>query len=275
MAKPHSIGIFDSGIGGLSVLKALRTLMPKQDYVYLADSAYAPYGERDADYVLARSKICVQALLDEGCGMIVVACNTATALAGRALREAHPDLSIVGIEPAIKPAAALTKNDHVGVLATQGTLASLKFLALVDAVKVANPQIHIHTYAPDGLALAIETQDAAQIEVLSTTACKAMLDAGCDTVVLGCTHYPLIADVLQAKLGVGVQLIDPADAVALRTRALLPAGLEQRSGAGTLVARSTGDINALLRLFPSSLRRSFSSSLRRQGSIPPYGNIPL
>jgi glutamate racemase len=226
------IGIFDSGIGGLSVLKALRALMPEQDYVYLADSAFAPYGERDADYVLARSRVCVQALLDEGCSVIVIACNTATALAARALREAHPDLPIIGIEPAIKPAAALTKNGHVGVLATQGTLASPKFLTLVEAVKASHPQIQIHTFAPDGLALAIELEDAAQMDALSTTACKAMLDEGCDTVVLGCTHYPLIADVLQSKLGAGVRLVDPADAVALRTRVLLPAHLKTKTTVG-------------------------------------------
>ena len=242
------IGIFDSGIGGLSVLKALRALMPEQDYVYLADSAYAPYGERDADYVLARSQVCLQSLLDAGCGVIVVACNTATALAARALREAYPDLPIIGIEPAIKPAARVTRNGHVGVLATQGTLASSKFIALCDAVKAANPQIQIHTFAPDGLALAIETQDAAQIELVSIKACKAMLDAECDTVVLGCTHYPLIADVLQAKLEAGCRLIDPADAVALRTRALLPAGLQTRTGKGSLNLKSTGDRAALLAL---------------------------
>ncbi len=234
------IGIFDSGIGGLSVLKALRALMPEQDYAYLADSAHAPYGERDAEYVLNRSKICLQALLDKGCGVIVVACNTATALAARALREAHPDLPIIGIEPAIKPAAALTKNGHIGVLATQGTLASSKFLALCDAVKTANPQIQIHTFAPDGLALAIETQDAAQIATLSANACKAMLDKGCDTVVLGCTHYPLIADVLQTKLGESCKLIDPASAVALRAQSLLPTKPYQTKASGHLELMSTG-----------------------------------
>jgi glutamate racemase len=242
-----TIGIFDSGIGGLSVLKALRALMPKQDYIYLADSAYAPYGERDSEYVQTRSSVCVQALLDMGCSMIVVACNTATALAARALREAHPSLPIVGIEPAIKPAAALTQNGHVGVLATQGTLSSAKFLALCDAVKAANPHIQIHTFAPDGLALAIETQDAVQIEALSAKACQALLDKGCDTVVLGCTHYPLIRDVLAAKLGAGVLLVDPADAVALRTRALLLQALKVRSGAGSLTLKSTGDVYAIER----------------------------
>ena len=244
------IGIFDSGIGGLSVLKALRALMPEQDYLYLADSAYAPYGERDADYVLARSQVCLQALLDAGCSMVVIACNTATAIAARSLREAHPDLPIIGIEPAIKPAAALTRSGHVGVLATQGTLTSPKFLALAEAVRAAHPQIHIHAYAPDGLALAIETQDAAQIEALSTAACQAMLETGsrvgsgvgCDTVVLGCTHYPLIADLLQAKLGADVQLVDPADAVALRVRDLLPVVLKNRTGTGSLLVRSSGDI---------------------------------
>ncbi len=246
-----TIGIFDSGIGGLSVLKALRALMPEQDYVYLADSAYAPYGERDADYVLARSQVCLQALLDAGCSMVVVACNTATALAARALREAHPSLPIIGIEPAIKPAAALTKNGHIGVLATQGTLASPKFLSLCNAVKAAHPQIQIHMFAPDGLALAIETQDAAQIERLSSKACKAMLDGTCDTVVLGCTHYPLIVDVLQAKLGADCKLVDPADAVALRTQALLPAELQSKMGEGTLLLKSTGDLDSekILNLF--------------------------
>jgi glutamate racemase len=219
--------------------------MPEQDYIYLADSAYAPYGERDADYVLGRSRACLQALLDDGCCLIVVACNTATALAGQALREAYPKLPIVGIEPAIKPAAAQTQNGHVGVLATQGTLASQKFLVLLESVKAAHPKIQIHTFAPDGLALAIETQDAVQIEALSATACKALLDAGCDTVVLGCTHYPLIADQLQAKLGKTVKLIDPADAVALRARALIPEGLQRRIGLGTLNVRSTADIAAL------------------------------
>ena len=239
------IGIFDSGIGGLSVLKALRALMPEQDYFYLADSGYAPYGERDVDYVLARSRVCLQALLDKGCSMVVMACNTATALAAQTLRAEHPHLPIVGIEPAIKPAAALTKNGRVGVLATQGTLASTKFLALAEAIKSANPQLHIHTYAPDGLALAIETQDAKQIEWLSNKACKAMLDKDCDTVVLGCTHYPLIADLLQTKLGETCRLVDPADAVALRARDLLPVGLRGRLGVGALVVRSTGDIDSL------------------------------
>lgn len=236
-----AIGVFDSGIGGLSVLKSLRTLMPEQDYIYLADSGYAPYGERDADYVINRSKICLEALLDKGCSMIVIACNTATALAGRALRETHPALLIVGIEPAIKPAAALTGNGNVGVLATQGTLSSAKFLALVDAVQAANPHIHIHTYAPDGLALAIETQDAAQIETLSRSACKAMQSANCDTVVLGCTHYPLIMDSLQDKLDKGCKLVDPAGAVALRAQSLLPENSQPTGTRGHLQLISTGD----------------------------------
>ncbi|MEY4295427.1 MAG: glutamate racemase [Pseudomonadota bacterium] len=253
ISSSGSIGIFDSGLGGLSVLKALRELMPEQDYVYLADSGYAPYGERDADYVLNRSKICLEALLDKGCSLIVIACNTATALAGRALREAHPDLPIVGIEPAIKPAAALTQNGHVGVLATQGTLASPKFLALMDATKAANPHIHIHTYAPRGLALAIESQDAVQIETLSSQACQAMRDAHCDTVVLGCTHYPLILNALQANMGVACRLIDPADAVAMQAKKSLPMPLLERTGTGKLELLSTGNL-ADLQSFLASLK---------------------
>ncbi len=242
-----AIGVFDSGIGGLSVLKSLRTLMPEQDYIYLADSGYAPYGERDADYVINRSKICLETLLDKGCSMVVIACNTATALAGKVLRETYPDLPIVGIEPAIKPAAALTKNANVGVLATQGTLSSSKFLALVEAVQAANPHIRIHTYAPDGLALAIEVEDAAQIETLSRSACQAMQDADCDTVVLGCTHYPLIMDSLQAKLGKGCQLVDPASSVALRAQSIMPENVQPKRPTGQLHLISTGD-HTLLQL---------------------------
>jgi len=245
------IGIFDSGIGGLSVLKALRALMPEQDYFYLADSGYAPYGERDTDYVLARSRVCLQTLLDKGCSLIVIACNTATALAAHTLRAEHPDLPIVGIEPAIKPAAALTTNGNVGVLATQGTLASAKFLALLDAVKRANPHIQIHTYAPDGLALAIEMQNTESIDAISTSACQALLDkacgTSCDTVVLGCTHYPLIAHHIQACLGATCQLVDPADAVALRVQALLLRALQtnQANTQGMLDLQSTGDTTRL------------------------------
>jgi len=244
-----AIGVFDSGIGGLSVLKALRELMPEQDYAYLADSGYAPYGERDSDYVISRSKVCLEFLLNAGCSAIVIACNTATALAARTLREAHPDLPIVGIEPAIKPAAALTKSGHVGVLATQGTLSSSKFLALLEATQAANPQLCVHTYAPNGLALAIEQQNAVQIEVLSTIACKAMLDAGCDTVVLGCTHYPLLTSLLQAKLmhptfG-ACNLVDPAEAVAVQTKRLLPAASYKNSNGGVLTLHSTGAITEL------------------------------
>lgn len=247
-----AIGVFDSGLGGLSVLKALRELMPEQDYIYLADSAYAPYGERDADYVLARALICLQALLDKGCSLIVVACNTATALAGRALRETHPDVPIVGIEPAIKPAAALTKNDHIGVLATQGTLGSNKFLTLVETIQTSNPRLRIHTYAPDGLALAIELQDTSKIETISSTACKVMQEADCDTVVLGCTHYPLIMSTLQANLGKGCRLIDPARAVALQAQKLLPEALRARTKTkGLLHFQTTGDMASLLATYHS------------------------
>ncbi len=240
-----SIGVFDSGIGGLSVLAALRELMPEKNYVYLADSGYAPYGERDTDYVLARSRICLQALLDKGCSMAVIACNTATAIAAKTLREENPLLPLVGIEPAIKPAAAHTRNGHVGVLATQGTLASEKFQALLAQIQLEHPGKQFHLHAPSGLALAIEQQDHTQIDALVIEACKALSDKACDTVVLGCTHYPLVLDKFAEALGSGVTLIDPARAVALQAQKLLPASLKNKTGQGSLNLNSTGDIKPL------------------------------
>ena len=242
------IGVFDSGIGGLSVLAALRELMPEQNYVYLADSGYAPYGERDTDYVLARSRVCLQALLDKGCSMVVIACNTATALAAKTLRAENSLLPLVGIEPAIKPAAALTKNGHVGVLATQGTLTSSKFQTLLAQIQAEHPNKQFHLHAPSGLALAIEQQDQAQIDALVGDACQALLDKACDTAVLGCTHYPLVLDKFIERLGSGVTLVDPARAVALQAQKLLPEALKNKMGKGSLALHSTGDIAPLLAL---------------------------
>jgi glutamate racemase len=211
--------VFDSGVGGLSVLAALRSRLPQAHFTYAADSAFAPYGERDADYVLERSRWLSNFLLTQGCEVIVVACNTATALAIAALRQQWPAVSFVGIEPAIKPALALAQGQPVGVLATPGTLASPKFRAL------------LHAHAGDanlllqpcpGLAEAIEHRgpEAAETLALVQRFCAPLRAASCATVVLGCTHYPLVAPALREALGglpCAVTLLDPADAVAAQT----------------------------------------------------------
>ena len=152
------IGVFDSGIGGLSVLRALRAALPHDDFVYFADSAHAPYGERDDAHVQARSRAVLAELqAAHGIKAFVIACNTATAAAAEALRAAHPDQVIVGIEPALKPALTLTRTGRIGVLATRGTLASPKFRALHHGLAT---RAEFVLQPCDGLATAIEKEAA-------------------------------------------------------------------------------------------------------------------
>ncbi len=218
------IGVFDSGVGGLSVLKALRQSLPQERFVYVSDAGHAPYGERDVAHVLARSVAVGQYLVQSHkVKALVVACNTATAAAIAALRAAHPTLPIVGVEPALKPAAARSRTGVVGVLATRSTLASDKFQALLRA---QNPQVRFVLQACDGLAAAIECADAQQIQTLCARYTAVLGPVGAapgaiDTVVLGCTHYTFAADVLQDLLGPNVELIDVGDPVAQRTVNLL------------------------------------------------------
>lgn len=222
------IGVFDSGIGGLSVLRALLAELPHERFVYLADNAHAPYGEKGDAHVLARSHAVLGDLLaHHAIKALVIACNTATTATVHALRAAHPQLPFVGIEPALKPAAALTRTGHVGVLATRGTLASDKLRALADSLARA---AHFHLRPCDGLAEAIESE-AASAECLGTAAqidrhlaAIGPLGHGAgeiDTLVLGCTHYPLAWPLWQARVGERATLLDPAPAVARQARRVL------------------------------------------------------
>lgn len=221
------IGVFDSGVGGLSVLRALRTALPFERFIYFADSAHAPYGEKGDAYVLQRSSAITERLIHEhGIKALVVACNTATAAAIAPLRSAHPDLIIIGIEPAIKPAAATSASKRVAVLATRGTLASEKFKALL-----ATQSMHAQFICQpcDGLAETIETHlddlNAAAITSLvaqnlsAVGACDAR--SGIDTLVLGCTHYPLIKAVIAAHISPNIQIIDNGLGVANQLTARL------------------------------------------------------
>lgn len=219
------IGVFDSGVGGLSVLRALHRYLPRATLLYAADSGHAPYGERDAAYVVARSRAMTAHLLSQGAQLLVVACNTATAAAIDTLRADHPDLPIVGVEPGIKPAIALTRNRRVGVMATHATLASERFRRLV-ATHAGGASLHLQ--ACSGLARAIERGRPDSIEVagLVEEHTAPLRAAGVDTVVLGCTHYPFAAPLIAAALGPEVTLVDTAEAVArqaLRLATALPA----------------------------------------------------
>ena len=218
------IGVFDSGVGGLSVLRALRAELPYEHFVYVADSGHAPYGERDDKHVIARSDAIANYLRDQHqIKTLVVACNTATAAAIKRLRQDHADLPIIGIEPALKPAAASSKTGVVGVMATRSTLQSEKFLALLATLQ---GQARFVLQACDGLVDAIEREDAIKREALCSYFTGAMgrfglSDGEMDTLVLGCTHYPFVEPELRRTISDTVTLLEGGAPVARQTRRLL------------------------------------------------------
>jgi glutamate racemase len=244
------IGVFDSGVGGLSILKALRAELPAEDFVYLADTGFGPYGERDEEYVIARTRaLACQLHHQHAIKALVVACNTATAAAIQILRDELPALPVVGVEPALKPAVALTRTRRIGVMATRGTLASAKFRALHDSLK---SQAEFVLQPCDGLAAAIEAHESAQITALCTRYVHAMGEFGSqagriDTLVLGCTHYPFAADAIASAAGAGVTLIETGEPVARQTRRLLQAAqrLNADGTLGSVLFQSTGSPAAL------------------------------
>lgn len=255
--RARRIGVFDSGVGGLTVLRALLRTLPGAAFDYVSDAAHAPYGERDELELQRRAQHVAAFLLAEGCDALVVACNSATAAAVQALRSSHPAWPIVGVEPGVKPAVALTRSGHVGVLATGATLRSERFAQLV--AREARG-VHVHPVACVGLADAIE-RDAppAELQTLIERYAAPLRETGCDVVVLGCTHYPLVAPQIQAALGPGVALIDTADAVARRVAALLG---DSAASAGACMAPvslwTTGDPATLARVSAHVLGRDLA-----------------
>jgi glutamate racemase len=243
------IGVFDSGVGGLSILRALRAELPDEDFVYFSDAGHAPYGEKDEAFVSNRSLAIALALLEQHrIKGLVVACNTATAAAVHLLRARHGQLPVVGVEPALKPAAALTQTGHVAVLATRGTLASAKFRALEESLR---SQAKFVLVPCDGLAAAIEADDQAHIRALCA---RYTQEAGrfgsgpgeIDTLVLGCTHYPFASEVFRALLGGGVRLVETGEPVARQTRRLLAQRqLLKAGGEGRVHWLTTGSREAL------------------------------
>ncbi len=220
------IGVFDSGIGGLSILQALRAELPFEDFVYVADSGHAPYGERDPAHVIARARAITRYLRDQHhIKALVIACNTATAAAIHLLRHEQPDLPIIGVEPALKPAALHSQTKRIGVMATQSTLDSEKFQALLTSLK---GQAEFICQPCSGLAAAIESGDAGRVQALCTQYTSAIGKLGAETgeidiLVLGCTHYPFARDQLQSLVGGAVTLLDSGTPVARQTRRVLEA----------------------------------------------------
>ena len=244
------IGVFDSGVGGLSVLRAIRAELPSENLNYFADSANAPYGDRSSSFVQQRAMAITRFLLDQGAKAIVVACNTATGIAVDDLR-AMFDVPVVAVEPAVKPAAARTKTGVVGVLTTAGTAASEKLTRLVNKY---GADVRIIVQPSPGLADQVEKGelDAEATRTLVATYVQPLVAADADVIVLGCTHYPFIRSVIQESAGPKVALIDPADAVAreLRRR-LTEAGLAEAwsgGGGGTERFWTTGDPETVARI---------------------------
>jgi glutamate racemase len=240
-SAPARVAVFDSGVGGLGVLRALRAARPDADVVYVADSAWAPYGALDDATLVERSSRLARHLREhQRADLLVIACNTATAAAIDRLRADHPGWPIVGIEPAIKPAAALTRSGHVGVLATEATLRNARIERLV---REHGEGVTIHRQPCPGLADAIERGDHDAVRDLAQRGAAPLREAGCDIVVLGCTHYPFAAPQVAAALGPGVTLVDPAEAVARRAASLL--GAHDRGRRGRIELWATGETDAL------------------------------
>ena len=208
----NPIGVFDSGVGGISVLKHIHALLPHEDLMYVADSKYAPYGNKTAEEITARCFELADYLIAKNVKALVVACNTATAAAIDELRETF-DIPIIGMEPAVKPAAEASKNGVIGVLATVGTLKSAQFAALLESY---GRNVKVVTQACVGLVECIERGelDTPETKALIRQYTAPLLADGADTIVLGCTHYPFVKHVIQEIVGDKITLIDTGAAVA-------------------------------------------------------------
>lgn len=253
--------MFDSGIGGLSILRHIHAALPHENLLYVADSGFAPYGGKPEEVIVARTLAIAEFLLDRGAKALVVACNTATAAAIKGLRDRYPGLLVVGVEPGLKPAAALTQSGTVGVLATERTLCSAKFLLLQEQISgatgirfVLQPCIGLADQVEKG-----ELRSAATARLVDGYVAP-LVKQGADTLVLGCTHYPfvqpLIARFAATHSSVPVALVDTGEAVARQlTRMLQQQGIARDSASiGTLAAFTTGSRSSLETAFSRLLK---------------------
>lgn len=242
------IGVFDSGLGGLSVLGALAEVCPAVDLVYAADTAHVPYGNKTPEQIRARVLAMGQALIDEGCTTLVVACNTATAEAIEALRAAHRSIPVVGVEPGIKPAALNTQTGHIAVLATAATANSQRLAQLI-ARHAAHRTVHViacHGWATEVEALHLNAPSIIQ-EAEATL--LPLIHQGVDQVVLGCTHYDFLASTLSKLIGGKAQLVGVAGAVA--RQACKVAGTEGLTGSGSIRLFATANPERLAAALPA------------------------
>jgi len=234
--QPFTIGIFDSGVGGLSVLRAIRALRPDVNIHFVADQAHVPYGSRPLEQVREFATGITNYLLEDGADLVVAACNAASAAALHNLRENFPHIPFVGMEPAVKPAANLSSTGTVGVLATPATFQGKLYASVVERF-AANVQVLTSTCS--GLVQCIEAGDLDGLATRSVLeeALNPMLEAGADSIVLGCTHYPFVIPLIRSIVGSSVEIIDPSPAVARQVDRLL-----NEKTPGSEVQRQSGHV---------------------------------
>jgi len=266
-----TIGIFDSGAGGLSVFREIYKLLPNEKYIYFADNAYCPYGDKDASLILDRAREISDYLLFKGADIIVIACNTATAAAIAALREEYSSpgervkmlsqgradhIRFIGMEPAVKPAATGTKSGVIGVLATAGTLAGSKYL---DTKSHIDGDVRIVEEVGKGFVELVESGELTGEHARSVVRASLtpLLDAGADTIVLGCTHYPFLSETIISLAGQKVRIIDPAPAVAKQLLKVMdeekiphnPVSAGKSPAEADIILKASGSAETVQRLF--------------------------
>ena len=248
------IGMFDSGVGGLSVLRAVRQELPGEDVLYLGDQAHIPYGPKSKAQIQAFADAITRFLLAQGAKLIVVACNTASAAALQYLRKTFTEVAFVGMEPAVKPAAETTQTGKVGVLATPTTFSGELYTSVVERFARG---VEIYTDTCPGLVEQIEVGKLRdpQTRGILVKALAPMLAAGIDTIVMGCTHYPFVIPLIEEITGPGVRVIDPAPAVARQVRRLLTQKelLNPRPAGGKVRFYTSGKPETLVALLPGLL----------------------
>ncbi len=254
------IGIFDSGVGGLSVLRAIREQMPNESVVYFGDQGHIPYGPRPMEQIRIFSEAITNFLLELNAKIIVVACNTASAAALKYLRERFPHVQFVGMEPAVKPAAEHTQTGKVGVLATPATFQGALYASVVE--RFANG-VELFQNTCNGLVQQIEqgNLDGAETRRILEDALLPMLEKNIDTVVLGCTHYPFVIPLIEEIVGDNVRVIDPAPAVARQAERLLEAGGVRSE------SESRGEVNLYTSGDPESLKSMLPKLLGEVGEV--------
>ncbi|MDR3227631.1 MAG: glutamate racemase [Prevotellaceae bacterium] len=238
------IGIFDSGVGGISVWKELYALMPNEDFVYVADSAHCPYGRKSADEIIERAKKISDFLIGKNADIIVVACNTATAAAIKYLRS-HFSIPFVGMQPAIKPAAVESKSGIIGVLATAGTFKGTLYMNTITKF-AAN--IKVIEQTGDGLVELVENGKISgdEAEQILHKYINPIIAAGADKLVLGCTHYPFLIETIKKITNNALAIINPAPAVALQTKKILyENNISNKNNSGSNTFFSTGNTETM------------------------------